>query len=308
VPAGGAGRLTEALAARARAAGAQVLTNERVERVVVRQGTALGVVTAGGVAVRARRAVLADLPAPTLFGDLVERSQLPSGLHREFERFQWDLPTVKVNWALNGPVPWRAKEAASAGTVHLGTDVEGLALWSTSLAIGRSPDQDFLLVGQMAQADATRAPAGAESLWSYSHLPRGASVAQADALAARMDELLEAYAPGFRDLVVDRWVQSPAELERTDLALVGGTINGGTAQLHQQLVFRPTIGLGRPETSVDRLLLAGSSAHPGGGVHGAAGYLAARAALSDARFGGATGRALSRINRRLQRPPRHPFP
>ncbi len=303
VPQGGSGRLSQALAARARSAGVQILTGERVERVVVRGGTALGVITAGGTAIRARRAVLADVPAPMLFGSLVEAEQVPAGLRRDLENFQWDLPTVKVNWALRGAVPWRAVAAADAGTVHLGTDVEGMAMWSTSLAIGRPTDQDFLLVGQMARADVSRAPAGGESLWAYSHLPRGASPADAQGLAARMDALLEAYAPGFADLVIERWVQGPAELENADLALVGGTINGGTAQLHQQLIFRPTIGLGRPETSIDRLLLAGSSAHPGGGVHGAAGYLAARAALTDARFGGATGRALTRLQRRLQRPP-----
>ena len=139
----------------------------------------------------------------------------------------------------------------------------------------------------MATADPTRAPSGGESVWSYSHLPRGVYDAEtASALAKRMDEALEAHAPGFHDRVVERWVQLPSDMESDDPSLVHGAINSGTAQLHQQLVFRPLPGLGRAETPIDRLYLAGSSAHPGGGVHGAAGHIAAQAALYGQRSGG----------------------
>jgi phytoene dehydrogenase-like protein len=224
-------------------------------------------------------------------------------------RFEWDLPTVKVNWALDGPIPWRARGAELAGTVHLGADADGLAMWSTAMDIGALSPHDFLLVGQMATADPTRAPEGHESVWSYSHLPRGRHSADvADALAGRMDALIEAHAPGFGARVVKRWVQTPADMEGGDPSLVHGTINGGTAQLHQQFVFRPVPGLGRPETSVRGLYLAGSAAHPGGGVHGAAGHLAAQAALNGARFGGLPSRLLVGANRVLQRPPARPFP
>lgn len=311
VPRGGAGVLSQALASRARSAGALVRTGARVERVVTRGGRALGVVTDGGLAVRARRAVLADVPAPALYERLVDPDALPPGLLRELERFDGDPPTIKANWALDGPVPWRAADAGRAGTVHVGAGVEGLARWSTALATGRPTTdatgrptgrpggEDFLLVGQMALADPSRAPAGGESLWAYSHVPRGASAEEADALADRMDEVLEAFAPGLRARVVDRWVQGPDEI---------GTVNGGTAQLHQQLVFRPLVGAGRPETVVDRLYLASASAHPGGGVHGGCGYLAARAALAGARTGGLSSAAVTRLNRRLARPPSRPFP
>lgn len=308
VPEGGAGRLAAALAARAQAHGAQVRCGERVDRVFVAGGRAVGVRTASGLLVRARRAVLADVDAPTLYRDLVGLEHLPSGLRRDLDRFEWDTPTVKVNWALDGPVPWRAEGAAAAGTVHLGADAEGLAMWSTSLAVGRPSEHAFVLVGQMATTDPTRAPAGGESLWAYSHLPRGHGTPQAAALAARMSDLLERHAPGFGDRVVDRWVQTPDDLHAGDLSLVGGALNGGTAQLHQQLVFRPVPGTGRAETAVTGLYLAGSSAHPGGGVHGAAGWVAARAALRSARPGGVSSRLAVTAQRRLQRAPRRPMP
>src|SRR3954469_529352 len=309
VPEGGAGMLAEALASRARSAGATILTGKRVDRVVVGNGKALGVVTAGGTAVRARRAVLADVPAPTLLGSLVDRDQVPARILEALERFEWDLPTVKVNWALDGSIPWKAAGAAQAGTVHLGSDAEGLALSSAALDLGRPAFHDFLLVGQMATADPTRAPAGGESVWSYSHLPRGVYDGEtASALAKRMDEAIEAHAPGFHDRVVERWEQLPSDMESDDPSLVHGSINSGTAQLHQQLIFRPLPGLGRAEMPIDRLYLAGSSAHPGGGVHGAAGHIAAQAALDGQRWGGVPGKVLTRANRSLQSMPRRPFP
>jgi phytoene dehydrogenase-like protein len=304
VPKGGAGRLTAAMAARAGAAGADVRTGARAERVVVRAGRALGVLAADGTSVRARRAVLATCPVTTLFSELLPPEVASAHTRASLARFEWDLPTVKVNWALDRPVPWRAAEAAGAGTVHLGAGLDDLADWSTALATGRPSRSAFALVGQMAVADPSRAPAGGESLWAYSHLPRGRPSTQAAMeLADRLEDELEAHAPGLRDHVVHRFVQSPGDLETADGSLVGGALNGGTAQLHQQLIFRPVPGTGRPETTVERLYLAGAGAHPGGGVHGAAGWLAARAALRGARAGALPGRALAAAQRRLQHPP-----
>ena len=208
---------------------------------------------------------------------------------------------MKVNWALDGPVPWRAEGVASAGTVHLGADLDEVVLWSGALGIGRPSDIVFQLVGQLATADPTRAPAGAESLWAYSHLPRGIPDPDAArALADRMHAALEAYAPGFSARVVDRWEQLPGDLEGDDANLVHGTINGGTAQIYQQLVFRPTPGLGRPETPIEGLYLASAAISPSGGVHGACGAAAARAALHGARLGGLPRRVLVAASRHLQ--------
>jgi phytoene dehydrogenase-like protein len=153
-----------------------------------------------------------------------------------------------------------------------------------------------VLVGQMTTSDPTRSPPGTESAWAYTHVPQqiradaGGRIsgrwddADRDAIAERIEDRIEARAPGFRDLIVARHVMTPPGLEDLDPSLVGGDISGGTQQIHQQLVFRPVPGLGRPETPVTGLFLGSSSAHPGGGVHGACGANAARAALAHHRW------------------------
>ncbi|GAB3803632.1 hypothetical protein GCM10027605_25870 [Micromonospora zhanjiangensis] len=290
VPAGGAGRITDALLARLRDRGGRVRTGTPVERVLVARGRAMGVRTAAGEALRARRAVLADVPAPALYLDLVGAARLPSRLVDDLTRFRWDGSTVKVDWALAGPVPWRNPGLRGAGTVHLGGDLAGLRAGAATLAAGGLSDDPFLLVGQLAVADPARAPAGAESLWAYSHLPfrRHWSTEDVAAQVARMEAALERHAPGFGRLVRGRHVAGPADLERGDPSLVGGAVGGGTSAAYQQLFFRPVPGLGRADTPIDRLFLAGASAHPGGGVHGGPGANAARAAL--ARDRAVTGR------------------
>lgn len=293
VPEGGAGRLAEALRRRAVAAGAQVITGDTVTEIVVAGGRAVGTRTAAGHEVAARRAVLADVSAPALYGSLLPQRVLPARLREDLTRFDWDLGTVKIDYALSAPVPWRAAAARGAGTVHVGADldddgsaigaVEGLVRWNSDLRSHRVPRAPFGLVGQMTTADPSRSPSGTESLWAYTHLPKGTSGREvADLVAERMQEVLERHAPGFGDLVLDRVVQHPFDLAAADANLVGGAVNGGTAQLHQQLVFRPVPGPGGPRTVVDRLYLASAATHPGGGVHGGCGYLAARAALRDA--------------------------
>ena len=295
VPRGGAGMLSQAMASRARSGGAVIEASQPVSEVVVQGGRAVGIRTAGGREVRARRAVLADVDAPRLFTDLVGLQHLPQRLRQDLKRFEWDLPTVKVNWLVQGGIPWRAREARSAGTVHIGTDMNGLSRWSSDLSFGRLPEQVFALLGQMTTADPTRSVAGTESAWAYTHLPRGHhSDGDADAVVARLEETLEQFAPGFGAQVSQRMVQRPGDLESADANLHHGAINGGTAQLHQQLVFRPATGLGRPETVIEDLYLAGASTHPGGGVHGACGWIAARAAL------GEHGR-LGRVRRRASK-------
>ncbi|MCX9192714.1 FAD-dependent oxidoreductase [Carbonactinospora thermoautotrophica] len=280
VPEGGSGRLTDALVRRLRGYGGELACGRRVVKVLVRGGRAVGVRTADGTEIGARYAVLAAVAAPILYRDLVEPAYLPARLLGDLDRFQWDSPTLKLNWALSGPIPWKAEDARLAGTVHLGGDRAALTDYAADLACGRLPRTPFVIFGQMTTADPTRSPAGTESAWAYTHLPR--RPLSAEELAAQVtavEELVERYAPGFRDLVLDRLVQTPSELEAADANLVAGAVNGGTASLHQQLVFRPVPGLGRPETPLPGLYLAGASAHPGGGVHGACGANAAHAAL-----------------------------
>ncbi|MET9594561.1 NAD(P)/FAD-dependent oxidoreductase [Streptomyces sp. NPDC006516] len=311
VPVGGAGALTAALVRRLRGRGGTVRCGQPVTEVVVRRGRAVGVRTAPGDAVPARRAVLADVSAPCLYGSLVAPEHLPPGLIDDMQRFQWDFATFKVDWALNGPVPWNARAAVSAGTVHLADGVDDLTRFAAQIARGLIPDRPFLLVGQMTTSDPTRSPLGTESAWAYTHVPHrvkgdagpdglsgGWGAGECETMADRVEEQVERYAPGFRSRVRARRILAPPALEAADGNLRNGAINGGTASLHQQLVFRPVPGTGRPETPVKGLYLASASAHPGGGVHGAPGANAARAAIRSTR---GTTAALTGAQRLLNR-------
>jgi phytoene dehydrogenase-like protein len=295
VPQGGAGELAQALTRRAESAGARVRTNALAVDIEVRQGRAVAVSLADGSRIQVRRAVLADVPAPALYRDLVGLGHLPPRFRTNLDRFQWDNPTIKVNWALADRVPWTAAGAHGAGTVHLGVDLDGFVDMSADLTVGRVPRRPFLLFGQMTTSDPTRSPAGTESTWAYTHIPHGHdwSGELLSEHVAVMEAAVERVAPGFLDLVLARHIQSPSDLEAADPNLVGGAINAGTSALHQQLFLRPTPGLGRPETPIAGLYLAGASAHPGGGVHGACGWNAARAALTASGRAGTVQRALT---------------
>jgi phytoene dehydrogenase-like protein len=239
------------------------------------------VTTTAGRTVAARRAIVADVTAPRLFCDMLPDDAVPAGLRRELEHYVWDPPVVKVNYALRGRIPWRAKNLDSAGTVHLGADGDGLVRWVADLNTRTVPRHPFMLLGQTTTADPTRSPPGTESVWAYTHLPRNVTDdASADRLAAAVDEVIEEHAPGFGSAVIDRFVQRPSDLEASDANLHLGALNGGTAQLPQMLIFRPAAGMGRAETPVRGLYLGSASATPGGSVHGACGRNAARAALA----------------------------
>ncbi len=294
VPEGGAGRLTDALVARLRATGAMLTTGCPVERIVILDGRARGVTVADGSFIGARRAVIAACDAQVLYLRLVGAERLPARFVERIGRFQRSDATVKVDWALRGPIPWSDGQVKGAGTVHLADSLDELTLTAAQLATGHVPARPFVLLGQMTTSDPTRSPAGTEAAWAYTHVPqrvRGDAGGGAGEITGRWDEAdraavverierrVEAHAPGFRDLIVARHLMTPPDLEQRDASLVGGDIGGGTQQLHQQLVFRPVAGLGRPETPVRRLYLGSASAHPGGGVHGACGANAARAAL-----------------------------
>lgn len=279
---GGAAAITNALVSRLASHGGRIEYGARAARVAVSRGRAVGVAGQDGRRWRARRAVLADVPAPTLLLDLVDRRALPARLLADAAAFQWDGATVKVDWALSAPVPWTNAEVGGAGTVHVGPDLNGLTHYAAALACGEVPARPFVVGGQMTTADPSRSPPGTETVWAYTHLPRRSSWAP-DEIAeqvARMEAVLDAAAPGFGRLIVGRHVAGPADLERENPSLVGGAIGGGTSAPYQQLFLRPVPGLGRADTPVDRLFLASASAHPGGGVHGAPGANAARAALA----------------------------
>jgi phytoene dehydrogenase-like protein len=296
VPRGGAQQLSDALARRFTHGGGVVATDTEVTEVVLSGGVAVGVRTADGTAIRARRAVVADVVAPVLYRRLVGEKHLSPALSRRLDRFQPDYPTMKLNWALNTPVPWRAEDAGRAGTVHLGVDDTGFVDFAADMSAGRAPERPFVLFGQMTTADPSRSPAGTESAWAYTHLPveQAADDAAVTRQAERVEAAIERVAPGFTDRIIARNLQTPVAMNNNDSNLLLGAVNGGTAALHQQAIFRPFTGLGRPETPYQRLYLASASAHPGGGVHGACGWNAARTALRDNGMFGPLRRTLQR--------------
>jgi phytoene dehydrogenase-like protein len=294
-PEGGASRLVAALVDRLHAHGGRVQCGERVTEVIVRRRRAVGVRTASGHEISASRAVLANAGAPALFRDLVGRRHLPDDFFSDLDSFQYDSSTVKVDWSLDGPIPWTAEEARRAGTIHVADDMDFLTTASAQLVRRLIPERPFLVMGQYSMVDPTRQPEGRETAWAYTHVPQQPTgdakgelegvwdERETELFARRIEDEIERRAPGFRGLIRARHVFTPPRLESANPNLVGGAVNSGTAQIHQQLVFRPVPGLGRPETPIRRLYLAGASAHPGGGVHGAAGANAARAALAGER-------------------------
>ncbi len=292
VPRGGAAAIVEALVRRLEERGGVVRCGAEVDRIEVDGGRAVAVHVAGS-RLPAGRAVVADVTAPVLFGRLVRLEDQPRAIRRGMGTFRLDPSTVKVDWALDGPIPWAAPPAVPPGTFHVADSLEELALTQTQLGVHTIPDKPFMLGGQMTTADPSRSPAGTEAVWAYAHVPQHArrdageggirgtwDRDDCERFADRMQGRLEALAPGFGTRVLARRVLGPREFEERDASLVGGAINGGTSQLYQEVVLRPFPGLGRAGTRIGGLFLASASAHPGGGVHGAPGGNAARAALA----------------------------
>jgi phytoene dehydrogenase-like protein len=295
VPEGGAGNLAAALVRRFEGAGGTLRCSAEVTRIEIAGRRATGVRLADGERIAAAT-VLADVAAPHLYGHLVGPEDLPARTMRRMRGFRLDPSTLKVDWALSGPIPWRVPPPHAPGTVHVADSVAELTQTYAQIDAGAVPARPFLLLGQMTTTDETRSPAGTESVWAYTHMPQDVrSDAGGDGivgtwdhddcerLADRMQTRLEYLAPGFGDLVRTRRVLGPLELQARNANLIGGAIGGGTSQLHQQLFFRPIPGTGRSETPVRGLYLASAAAHPGGGVHGAAGSNAARAAIAHRR-------------------------
>ncbi len=297
VPEGGAGNLSKALARRIESLGGEIRCSSPVTRIDVESGRATGVRTGDGERFGARHAVVADVVAPKLYGSLLREEDVPARTAKAMTRFQLDPGTVKVDWALDGPVPWGSPPPYAAGTVHVADSVDQMSEALSQVGANAIPARPFMLTGQMTTTDPTRSPAGTEAMWAYTHVPQRATRDAGDGtvrgtwdrddaerFADRMQARIEEAAPGFTSRVRARRVLGPREMEAMDANLMGGAINGGTSQLHQELIFRPVPGLGRAETGIKNLYLGSASAHPGGGVHGAPGMNAARAAVAHVRL------------------------
>jgi phytoene dehydrogenase-like protein len=180
-------------------------------------------------------------------------------------------------------VPWVAEEARRAAVVHVGGALSELTAAAQAGARGELPTRPALVVGQQSLHDSTRAPAGSHTLYVYAHVPPSYSESD-EHVAGLIEDQIERFAPGFRDNVLARRIRAPGPTERQNPSLVGGDIGGGSYELDQQLVFRPTPRLSRYGTPISGLFVAGASTHPGGAVHGVSGQGAARAALREARL------------------------
>jgi phytoene dehydrogenase-like protein len=285
VPEGGAGAIAKALVRRLEASRGQVWCNERVESIVVKRRRAVAVRTASGSEIEARLGVIADVGAPALFLKLVAREWIPFDVAEAMRGFAYGFGTFKIDWALDGPVPWAIDACRDAAVVHLGDSIDDLARFTKQVRAGELPEHPYLVIGQQSLADPTRAPAGKHTLWAYSRVPsalEGGWESARERFADRVDARIEGLAPGFMKRVLARKAFAPIDLERMNANLVGGDLGGGSAQIQHQLFMRPVFPYFRHRTPVDGLYLGSSYAHPGAGVHGACGRNAALALLEDA--------------------------
>ena len=238
----------------------------------------------GGVVERGHRVRdLADVPnaaitlldlAPGQVADVCGH-RLPSAYARRLRRYRHGPGAFKLDWALDGPVPWRDPAVATAGTVHLGGTLDEIAAAEAAVAAGRHPERPYVLAVQPCVADPSRAPAGQHVLWAYCHVPNGSTVDMTAAIEAQV----ERFAPGFRELVIARTANGPAAMERRNPNIVGGDIAGGYGGL-SQLVRRPNLSPRPWATPLPGVYLCSASTPPGAGVHGMGGYHAARLALA----------------------------
>ena len=256
---GGSARLTDALTAELASLDGKVMTGCWIRRLAD---------------LPPARAVLLDV-TPRQFLQIAG-DRVPPGYRRAMQRFSYGPGVCKVDWALDGPVPWTAVACREAGTVHLGGTLAEVARSEADVTAGRHPDRPYCLVAQAGVVDPTRAPAGQHALWAYCHVPSGSAVD----MAGRIEAQIERFAPGFRDRILARAVRTAAEMERHNPNYVGGDINSGAGTL-RQTVFRPASRWNPYRTALPGVYLCSASTPPGGGVHGMCGLGAARAALAE---------------------------
>ncbi len=220
------------------------------------------------------RAVLLDVAPRQLLALAGDR--LPARYARRLSRYRYGAGVFKIDYALDGPVPWQADECRHAGTVHLGGTMDEIALAEREVSLGKHPEHPYVLIAQQSLFDATRAPEGKQTLWAYCHVPNGSTVD----MTAQIELQIERFAPGFRDLILARSARTAVAMNRYNPNYVGGDINSGVQDLGQ-LWTRPLAHWPPYATPLKGIYLCSSSTPPGGGVHGMCGYHAARVALGD---------------------------
>lgn len=256
---GGSGAVVDALAAELTALGVQIETGRLVKRLDELPAAA---------------AVVLDV-TPRQLLEMAD-GVIPAPYRRALGRYRYGPGVCKVDWALDGAVPWRARACRDAVTLHVGGTFEEIARSEAEVNSGRHPDKPYCLVTQPCVVDPSRAPAGGHTLWAYCHVPNGST----EDMTERIEAQIERFAPGFRDLVVGRSTFTAAATEEHNPSYVGGDINAGAATL-RQMVFRPTARWNPYRTAVKGVYLCSAATPPGGGVHGMCGLGAARSVLHD---------------------------
>ncbi len=257
LPRGGSQSIVDAMADYLRSLGGTIITNHVV--------TSLAELPPA-------RAILLDVTPRQLLQ--MAGDQLPDHYRKQLEKYRYGSGVFKIDYALREPVPWRASECRRAGTVHLGGTLAEIATSERTIGAGQHPERPYVLVTQQSLFDETRAPAGKHTLWAYCHVPHGSTVDMTTAI----EDQLERFAPGFRDIVLARVTHNTADMQAYNANYIGGDINGGVQDIRQQWT-RPIVSLNPYATPVKGLYLCSSATPPGGGVHGMCGYHAAQAAL-----------------------------
>ncbi|HEY4284525.1 MAG TPA: NAD(P)/FAD-dependent oxidoreductase, partial [Chthoniobacterales bacterium] len=259
MPRGGSGMLSHALAEYFRRLGGEIVLTTAVENL---QDTPNAPIRLLDISPRQFVRIAAD--------------KMPANYRKKMEAYRYGPGVFKVDYALSGPIPWRAKECRRAGTVHLGGTFEEIARAEQDAIDGKHPEHPFVLLAQPTLFDSTRAPAGKHIAWAYAHVPNGSNTD----LTERIDRQIERFAPGFGQRILARHTLNCLELEKRNANLIGGDINGGAADL-RQLLARPVLSTCPYRTPIPGVYLCSASTPPGGGVHGMCGYHAANAALRD---------------------------
>jgi phytoene dehydrogenase-like protein len=257
VPRGGSHSIAAALAGYLKSLGGEIRTGERVSAFAQ---------------LPPARAYLFDTD-PYQLADIAG-DQLPNGYRRRLRRYRYGPATFKLDWALDGPIPWRDPRCRRASTVHVGGTLEEIAAAERTVARGRVAERPYLILCQQSEFDPGRAPAGQHTGYAYCHVPARSEVDVTDYIEAQV----ERFAPGFRDRILARHVTTPRDFERHNPNYVGGAITGGSADI-TQLFTRPVARLDPYATPNARIFICSASTPPGGGVHGMCGYHAARSVL-----------------------------
>ena len=254
---GGSQRIADALTEYLRSLGGKIITGRRVDSIEQ---------------LPVSRAILCELTPRQFLRTAGDR--LPALYQRRLARYRYGPGVFKLDYALDGPIPWKAAECLRAGTVHLGGESAEIAAAERAVNQQEVPEQPFVLVSQPSLFDPTRAPRGKHTAWAYCHVPSGSCVD----MTGRIEAQIERFAPGFSQRILARHTLSPADLEAHNPNCVGGDISGGVHDF-RQLFARPALRLDPYSTPARGLFLCSASTPPGGGVHGMCGYHAAQSVL-----------------------------